>query len=52
MNTFDIFVGAFLALAVRDTINYFVARYESTRRRKQMQILIDQLEDMEADDDE
>lgn len=51
MNTFDIFVGVLLAVAVRDAIIYFVDRYESERRHKQLHLMLDQLEDLEADDD-
>lgn len=52
MSTFDIFLGVLLAVAVRDTIVYFVDRYESERRHKQLHLMLDQLEDLEADDED
>ena len=52
MNTFNVFAAVLGALGVRDIINYIAERLEDERRKKNLRLWIEKLEDDEADDDE
>ena len=47
----EVILGALAALAIRDIIYEAVARYNEYRRKKDLEIFFDLLEDVDADDD-
>lgn len=52
MNSFNVFVAVLAALGVRDIVNYIADRLEAKRHKKNLRLLIEHLEDVEADDEE
>ena len=48
----EVFFGAVLALAVRDVYLELIERYRQYRFRKDLRVFADQIEDLEADDDD
>jgi hypothetical protein len=48
----EIFFGAVLALAVRDVYLELIERYRHYRLKKDLKAFADQLEDLEADDED
>lgn len=47
----EVILGSLAALAIRDIVYEAVARYNSYRRKKDLQVFFDLLEDVDADDD-
>ena len=47
----EVILGSLAALAIRDIIYEAVARYNSYQRRKNIEVFVDLLEDIDADDD-
>ena len=48
----EVFFGAVLALAVRDVYLELIERYRQYRFRKDLRVFADQIEDLEADDED
>ena len=47
----EVVLGALAALAIRDIIYEAVARYNEYRRKKDLEVFFDLLEDIDAEDD-
>lgn len=47
----EVIIGALVALAIRDIVYEIVARYNQYQRKKNMEVFIDLLEDIDAEDD-
>ena len=48
----EVFFGAVLALAVRDVYLELIERYRHYRLKKDLKVWAEQLEDLEADDED
>jgi hypothetical protein len=48
----EVFFGVLLAIAVRDLYLELIERYRNYRFKKDLKVFADQLEDLEADDDD
>jgi hypothetical protein len=48
----EVFFGVLLAVAVRDVYLELIERYRNYRFKKDLKVFADQLEDLEADDDD
>lgn len=46
----EVILGSLAALAIRDIIYEAVARYNAYRQRKNFEVFVDLLEDIDADD--
>ena len=46
----EVIIGALVALAIRDIIYEAVARYNNHRRKKNISVFVDLLEDIDAED--
>ena len=46
----EVILGALAALAIRDILYEAVARYNAYRRKKDIEVFIDYLEDIDADE--
>ncbi len=47
----EVILGSLAALAIRDIIYEAVARYNQYRRKKDFEVFVDLLEDIDAEDD-
>jgi hypothetical protein len=47
----EIILGSLAALAIHDVIYEAIARYNAYRRKKDFEVFVDLLEDIDADDD-
>jgi hypothetical protein len=48
----EVFFGVLLAVAVRDVYLELIERYREHRFKKNLRVFADQLEDLEADDED